>query len=174
MIARTIPIAFSVAALIVAPVLTADAQVQQQQQTQQAQTDQQRGGALATTVLTTDAAAAQIVGDTTLKAFTGRAKAEISLVQASKEVCYDIALTDVPNVTEARIHRGPLGENGPSVLVLALKKDSVATKACAKPTDEVFTEISSTPSRFYLVVSTTDHPAGVVRGQLAAKPPAKN
>ena len=157
---------FVLSAALMLSAATAGAQLQQQQQQQTVRT-----GTLATTVLVGDAVASQIVNDTTLKNYTGKATVLISLVPASKELCYDIALQDVKNFTEARIHKADSGENGPSVLVLTLKPDTIATKACAKPTAEVFDAISAGPAHYYLVVATADHPMGVIRGQLYAKPP---
>jgi hypothetical protein len=169
MIARKIPVALAVAALIAAPVGSAQAQAQQQQQ-QQAQVDQQKAGVLATIALTTSLARAEIVGDTSAPAFAGKAKISLSLVPASKEVCYEIEVAAVDNATDAHIYKGPKGENGVSVLPLQLRADSAVSKSCAKAADDLFADISANPGNYYVQLNSKDFPKGAIRGQLS-KPP---
>jgi hypothetical protein len=101
MIARPITIAFSLAALIATPVVTLYAQAQQQQQQQV----EQRSGAIATVALATNLTRAEIVGDSTAPTFASKAKVSLSLVPASKEVCYEVDVADLPNVRRVRMVR---------------------------------------------------------------------
>lgn len=139
-----------------------------QQQTQQQQQQQQQAGALAAVPLTASLTGTEIVGDTVAR--TGSAKAELSLMQATKEVCYNITLTELQNPTAAHIHKAAKGENGPSVLTFQIRTDTAVTKACAKAEDALFTDIVANPANYYVQVHTAQFPRGAIRGQLT-KPP---
>jgi hypothetical protein len=156
-------------ALAIANISVAHAQQQtQQQQTQQQQQQQQQAGALAAVPLTANLTGSEIVGDTVAR--TGSAKAELSLMQATKEVCYNLTLTELQNPTAAHIHKAAKGENGPSVLTFQIRTDTTVTKACAKAEDALFTDIVANPANYYVQVHTAQFPRGAIRGQLV-KPP---
>ena len=161
MILRTFLKSASLAMLLAMPVAIAGGQQQQQQQQQQ----QAQAGALAELALTASLTGSEIVPDSVT--IPGRANATFTLIQATKEVCYDVTLTDLADVTEAHLHKGLSGENGPSVLDLKIRKDTTVTKACAATEEAVFADISANPANYYLLVRTTAWPQGAVRGQLA-------
>lgn len=84
-----------------------------------------------------------------------------------RRVCFDIKVSglDLP-AAAARIHRGGAGENGPIVAALSPPGDDGRAKDCAKARRAVLKHISAHPHRYYVEVTTAQHPHGAARGQL--------
>ena len=97
----------------------------------------------------------------------GSAKAEISVSDRLNQVCWDVK--DVRNfgaVTGAHIHKGPVGVNGP-VVVMLTKSSEGAWKGCADRGSEWTQDmIKANYSGFYVNLHTAEYPNGAIRGQL--------
>jgi hypothetical protein len=90
------------------------------------------------------------------------------------EVCWDLSysgLTGAP--TQAHIHQGDAGTNGPIVIpflpITGLGPTSATGCAFVNPT--LAQQIITVPANFYVEVHTIASPNGAIRGQLAKGPP---
>ena len=98
----------------------------------------------------------------------GTGTAEVDINSDRNEVCYDIRLAGVENVTAAHIHEGEEGEAGPVVIGLEYEGDDTGGEACVDGVDEGELEnVSENPSSYYVNVHSERYPDGAVRGQLA-------
>ena len=95
------------------------------------------------------------------------------------QVCWDLSYSGITTPTLAHIHRGAAGTNGPPVVPDPLVATSLlplgpnSASGCAAIDPALVTEITTTPSNFYVDVHTSDFPAGAIRGQLSlGAPPA--
>jgi hypothetical protein len=97
-------------------------------------------------------------------------------------VCWDLAYKGITAPTMAHIHRGVAGVAGPVVVPFTTSTlGATSATGCATvglaPGETVgggvlATQIMANPAGFYVNVHNTDFPAGAIRGQLAAGPPA--
>jgi hypothetical protein len=98
--------------------------------------------------------------------------ASITIDPATGEVCVDVVINDVDDLTLMHIHRGAAGVNGPVVVDFAL--DPVPPgptppdiqKCVIAPSTALAAEIAANPLGFYLNAHNAAFPAGAVRGQL--------
>ena len=159
---RPIIVATAMAVFTSLPLNAASAQVTQQQQ--------QRGTLATITLDSIVLTADDVVADSNKMSLAPQATATFTLTQATKELCYEVEFDAVPDSTIASIHKAPKGQNGPSVLALAIRKDTVLSKECVQVDPTVFDEIVVTPSNFYIQLNNPNWKKGAIRGQLA-KPP---
>ncbi|HEX2053635.1 MAG TPA: CHRD domain-containing protein [Actinomycetota bacterium] len=104
-------------------------------------------------------------GDTCGGDGTGTATVEIN--SDENQVCYNIELAGVENVTMAHIHTGEEGEAGPVLVNLEYGGDDSGGEGCVDGIDEsTLEEISEEPGNFYVNVHSERYPDGAVRGQL--------
>ena len=97
----------------------------------------------------------------------GSGSAELEINSDRNEVCYEIELEGVENVSAAHIHAAPEGEAGDVVVDLQYEGDDAGGDACVDDIDEsVLEDISEEPERHYVNVHSEDYPDGAVRGQL--------
>ena len=97
----------------------------------------------------------------------GSGKAELEINSDRNEVCYEIELEGVENVSAAHIHAAPEGEAGDVVVDLEYDGDDGGADACVDDIDEsVLEDISEEPERHYVNVHSEEFPDGAVRGQL--------
>lgn len=96
----------------------------------------------------------------------------------SATVCWDLTYSGITSPTQAHIHRGIAGANGPPVVPDPLALISLnplgATSAtgCEAVDSALANEIMSTPSNFYVDVHTAGATTGgSIRGQLSLGPP---
>ena len=91
------------------------------------------------------------------------------------QVCWDLSYGGITTPTLAHIHRGAAGTTGPPVVpdpnvaTSLLPLGPTSATGCAAIDPALVTEITTTPSNFYVDVHTSDFPAGAIRGQLSAR-----
>ena len=95
----------------------------------------------------------------------GSGRAEITIVDATDNICYDIKVLNIAPATAAHIHRGAPGEAGPPVVTLEAPTDGDA-KGCIGAPGALADEIEANPAGFYVNIHNAAYPQGAVRGQL--------
>ena len=96
----------------------------------------------------------------------GSGRAEITVVDATDNICYDIEVRNIAPATAAHIHRGAPGEAGPPVVTLEEPTDG-DSKGCIAAPGALADEINANPAAFYVNIHNSEYPNGAVRGQLA-------
>lgn len=96
---------------------------------------------------------------------TATGSATVTADPASGQVCATVT-SDLKGAVAMHIHKGAAGANGPVVVPLDPKKIN-AGKACVTA-KSVAAQLAADPSGFYVNIHTATHPAGAIRGQLAA------
>jgi hypothetical protein len=98
----------------------------------------------------------------------GTGEADVKINSDRNEVCYDIKLEGVTEVTAAHIHSGEKGSAGPIVVNLEYAGDDSGGEGCVDGVDEgVLEKISEQPAAYYVNVHSNRYPDGAVRGQLS-------
>ena len=95
----------------------------------------------------------------------GSGRAEITIVDATDNICYDINVRNIAPATAAHIHRGAPGMDGPPVVTLEAPADG-DSKGCISAPGALADEIEANPAGFYVNIHNAEFPAGAVRGQL--------
>lgn len=95
----------------------------------------------------------------------GSGSAEITVLTADSQVCYDLAVRAIAPATAAHIHRGAVGVAGPTVMSMEAPGDG-RSDGCVTVPQALAEEIQSNPSAFYVNVHNDEFPDGAVRGQL--------
>jgi hypothetical protein len=95
----------------------------------------------------------------------GSGRAEITVVDATDNICYDIDVRNIAPATAAHIHRGAAGEAGPPVVTLEAPADG-DSKGCISAPGALADEIEANPAGFYVNIHNAEFPNGAVRGQL--------
>ena len=95
----------------------------------------------------------------------GSGRAEITIVDATDNICYDLDVRNIAPATAAHIHRGAAGEAGPPVVTLEAPADGDAN-GCISAPGALADEIEANPAGFYVNVHNAEFPNGAVRGQL--------
>ena len=95
----------------------------------------------------------------------GSGTAEITIVDATDNVCYDLNVRNVGPATAAHIHRGARGVAGPPVVTLEAPTDG-GSEGCISAPGALADEIEANPAAFYVNVHNAEFPDGAVRGQL--------
>ncbi len=95
----------------------------------------------------------------------GSGAAEITIVDRTDNLCYELAVKGIEPATAAHIHRGAPGENGPPVITLDAPADG-ESNGCLSVASELVDAIEANPSGFYVNVHNAPYPNGAVRGQL--------
>ena len=96
----------------------------------------------------------------------GSGTAEITIVDATDNVCYDLNVRNIAPATAAHIHRGAMGVAGPPVVTLEAPTDG-GSEGCISAPGALADEIEANPAAFYVNVHNAEFPNGAVRGQLA-------
>jgi hypothetical protein len=96
----------------------------------------------------------------------GSGTAEITIVDGTDNICWDLNVRNIAPATAAHIHRGMLGEAGPPVVTLEAPTDGGA-EGCTSAPGALADEIEANPVAFYVNVHNAEFPNGAVRGQLA-------
>ncbi|HYO61669.1 MAG TPA: CHRD domain-containing protein [Actinomycetota bacterium] len=97
----------------------------------------------------------------------GAGTAEVTINSDQNEICYEIALDGVQDVTAAHIHAAPEGEAGDVVVDLDYAGDDAGAEGCVDGIDEsILEEVSEEPGRHYLNVHSEEYPDGAARAQL--------
>ena len=95
----------------------------------------------------------------------GSGTAEITIVDATDNVCYDLNVRNIGPATAAHIHRGARGVAGPPVVTLDAPTDG-GSEGCISAPGALADEIEANPAAFYVNVHNAEFPDGAVRGQL--------
>ena len=95
----------------------------------------------------------------------GSGRAEITIVDATDNICYDRNVRNIAPATAAHIHRGAPGVAGPPVVTLEAPTDGDA-KGCINAPGALADEIEANPAGFYVNIHNAEFPNGAVRGQL--------
>jgi hypothetical protein len=96
----------------------------------------------------------------------GSGTAEISIVDATDNVCFDLHVRNIAPATAAHIHRGLAGEPGPPVITLEAPTDG-SSDGCISAPGALADEIYANPAGFFVNVHNSEFPTGAVRGQLS-------
>ena len=99
-----------------------------------------------------------------LPGHSGSGKAEVSINDATNQICTDLEVDNntTRTVTSAHIHLGPTGP----VYVYLDSPDDNDSDDCDTVTDALIDHMRSNPRAYYVDVHTADHPRGALRGQL--------
>jgi hypothetical protein len=92
--------------------------------------------------------------------------ARIAINDSANQICTDLEVRALSDVTGAHIHRGGPGVSGPPLINLEVPNDNDSDD-CDVVADALVDEIRNNPGGFYVNVHTNDFPAGAVRGQIA-------
>lgn len=95
----------------------------------------------------------------------GRGRAEITIVDATDNVCFDPKVRAIAPATAAHIHRGRMGVAGPPVVPLSPPIDG-ERDGCVATSGALADEIKANPSDFHVNIHSAEFPNGAVRGQL--------
>jgi hypothetical protein len=99
----------------------------------------------------------------------GNGMASVTLDPDASTVCYDLTVTLDPPATQAHIHRGEAGTNGPIVVPFE-SPASGSSSGCVEGVDAaLISDIMANPAGFYVNVHNSAFPGGAIRGQLEAQ-----
>lgn len=97
----------------------------------------------------------------------GSGEATVEINSDRNQVCYDMKLEGMKEVTAAHIHDGEKGKAGPVVVNLNYSGTDSGGKGCVDGINEsVLEKVSKDPDKHYLNVHTKQYPDGAARGQL--------
>src|SRR5205823_2656591 len=92
--------------------------------------------------------------------------ATVRLRAGQGQVCYRLAVRDLPPAVAAHIHQGRAGASGNVVVPLKTPSAAGASSGCAAAPRTLVQSILRSPAGFYVNVHTGQFPNGAVRGQL--------
>ncbi len=94
----------------------------------------------------------------------GSGEAKLTFNHDKSEICYDITVKDIQDVTAAHIHVGASGKSGgPKV---TFKKGADGWKGCATADKTLLNDFMQNPGNYYVNVHNKEFPNGALRGQL--------
>jgi hypothetical protein len=97
----------------------------------------------------------------------GSGKATVKVDEAKNQVCWDLSVKGLTDVTAAHIHKGATGKDGPPVVPFKAPDASGKAMGCAPTSAELAKDLVANPAGYYVNVHTKAAPAGAIRGQLA-------
>ena len=96
----------------------------------------------------------------------GTGTSTIRLRAGQGQVCYQLAVENLPPAAAAHIHRGASGVAGPVVVPLTTPGADGKSSGCAPAARTLVSAILAQPASYYVNVHTEEFQAGAVRGQL--------
>jgi hypothetical protein len=96
----------------------------------------------------------------------GTGTATVRFRAGQGQVCYRVAVSNLPAAVAAHIHRGDVGTSGNVVVPLKTPNAAGRSSGCATASRTLVTAILGDPASYYVNVHTGEFPAGAVRGQL--------
>jgi len=123
-------------------------------------------GAVVGLGLGTAAAAADTALKADLAGAGGSGTAKVSVSDAG-QVCWQLSVKGLTDVTAAHIHKGAAGASGPPVVPMTAPDASGASKGCAAASADVAKDLVANPGNYYVNVHTKAAPGGAIRGQLS-------
>lgn len=91
--------------------------------------------------------------------------AQVTVTPGSTEVCYELTVTGLDDVTAAHIHEGRDGTAGPVAVTLEAPIDG-ESDGCVETSSSIVGGLADGNRSFYVNVHTTEFPDGAVRAQL--------
>ena len=82
------------------------------------------------------------------------------------QVCFQLAVDNLPPAVAAHIHQGVAGSSGNVVVPLTTPNAAGKSSGCATAARNLVAAILAAPASFYVNVHTSEFPAGAIRGQL--------
>lgn len=102
----------------------------------------------------------------------GSGSAIITIDPVTRQVCWNITVTNIAPAVASHIHAGAAGVSGGVVVPLDTDGFTGSTTGCvAAPAAADLQAILDNPTGFYVNVHTAEFPGGAVRGQLALATP---
>jgi CHRD domain len=100
----------------------------------------------------------------------GRGEAFVAVRKPSKrKLCFEVSWEKIEPPTEAHIHKGAKGIDGPIKVTLFEDPDGLTVSAvdgCEKISKRLARKLRKVPENFYVNVHNAEHPDGAIRGQL--------
>jgi hypothetical protein len=96
----------------------------------------------------------------------GTGTATVRLRAGQGQVCYRLAVSNLPAAVAAHIHRGDAGSSGGVVVPLKTPNAAGGSGGCATASRTLVKAILGDPASYYVNVHTGEFPAGAIRGQL--------
>ena len=99
----------------------------------------------------------------------GSGSASLTLNPGLEQVCWEISVADVAQITAAHIHRAAAGVPGPVVVPLfpPLPDADGNSSGCIAADRDLILDIIQNPEEYYVNVHNADFPDVAVRGQLS-------
>jgi hypothetical protein len=94
----------------------------------------------------------------------GTGTAVLTLNPGQGEVCYDVTVSGVADLTAAHIHRAPATSPGPVVIPTPL--GATGGSGCVSADRGLILDILLNPENYYFNVHNAEYPAGALRAQL--------
>ena len=101
----------------------------------------------------------------------GSGTAAITIDPDTGQVCWDLSVDGVGDVTASHIHVGAEGASGDVVVPLDVDGFSGTSSDCVDASDADLDAIIANPAGYYVNIHTEAFPAGAIRGQLVADSP---
>lgn len=95
----------------------------------------------------------------------GSGEAKLTINHDKAEVCYDVTVKDIQDVTAAHIHSGAADKSGPPKVTFKKATDG-AWKGCASADKALLNDFMQNPGNYYVNVHNKEFPNGALRGQL--------
>jgi CHRD domain len=96
----------------------------------------------------------------------GTGTATVRLRAGQGQLCYRLALTNVPPAAAAHIHHGDAGVSGPVIVPLVTPNAAGNSSGCTTVARSLVATILADPASYYVNAHTAEFPGGAVRGQL--------
>jgi hypothetical protein len=95
----------------------------------------------------------------------GSGATELTINHDKGEICYDITVKDIQEVTAAHIHTGAMGKSGGPKVTFKKAADG-AWKGCTSADKALLNDLMKNPGNYYVNVHNKEFPNGALRGQL--------